>query len=116
MNKDSIRQSAKMNQIELNNNLPSKINNKNISKVGHSVESNCGQYILKEYIKNVKKSFLNVLSKMENDESCISCQNDNDNHFDPVDFNINLSKFKLFKTASHFYKQSYGKSKYMFII
>lgn len=100
----------KKNELEINTNLPSSINNRHLGLNGHSIESNCGQYIMKEYMKNVKKSFLNVLFKMENEDSCVSCQNNNDNQVDPIDFFINVSKFKLFKSSvNNFNKQSFGK-------
>jgi hypothetical protein len=111
-NKDTFKDSVKKNELEINTNFPSSINNKNLGLKGHSIESNCGQYIMKEYMKNVKKSFLNVLFKMENDDSCVSCQNNNDNQVDPIDFDINVSKFKLFKSSTNnFNKHSFGKCK-----
>ena len=88
---------------------PKPINN---ASKGHSIESNCGQYILKEYIKNVKKSFMNVLFKMENEDDCISCQTD-DYQLDHIDFTTNVSKFKLFKATTQYNMLSYGKSNYM---
>jgi hypothetical protein len=62
-------------------------------------------------MKNMKKSFLNIMFSMENEAGCVSCQNNEDNQIDPVDFHINLSKFQLFKATTQFNKQSYGKSK-----
>ena len=112
-NKEILIKSTKRNEIEEETktlNFP--INTKNLTNIGHSVESNCGQYIIKEYMKNLKKSILNVLFKMENEESCIGCQNDNDYKLDSIDFNINVSKFKLFKSASHFNKITYSKSNF----
>ena len=107
--KQSLKVPLKKNEIEINSNFPPSTSTKNQLKNAHSAESNCGQYILKEYMKNVKKSFVNLFFRMENEENCIGCQN-KEFPLEPVDFYTNLSKFKLFKSATQVNKQSLGKS------
>lgn len=52
-----------------------------------------------------------MMFKMQNEEGCVGCQDSMEGETEPIDFTINLSKFKIFKSSAIVNKQAYGKSK-----
>jgi hypothetical protein len=72
---------------------------KTTANTSHSIETSFAQLVLKEFMKNMGKSFKNIFYQMNEEENCISCQK-SDNYPEQIDFKTNVHHYKVLKANS----------------